>query len=306
MQEEFMIEGAGFSPGRFPSEAASVDSTERTAIVALKPALYGVLLGRRIVLDPGGGGSEHGTLSANLVREATVNLQVAFKLRDFLKIAGAEVQLTRQGEETVSAEERISLANRFRPDLVIGIHHDILPGENEKNPVIFHYPGSEGGTKLSFLLESSLNQIYPQTEFITAESASPLLTHTSSPACEIHLGSPADDHLGDLVTGPDYRYFAAERIFSSIIGYFSNGKFETVTTGLRIVHGDTPLRGAVVSVDNMVTLPTGATGEVFFTSVEPGEHLVVIQKGEKYFYRGLLHFQPESYPVQTIDIGSCK
>lgn len=83
------------------------------------------LIGKKIFLDPGHGGQDRKNISPNgKVVEADINLIVAKYLTGFLEHAGAEVELSRASDETVSLEDRALLANKSKTDFFISIHHN--------------------------------------------------------------------------------------------------------------------------------------------------------------------------------------
>jgi N-acetylmuramoyl-L-alanine amidase len=82
---------------------------------------------RRVVVDPGHGGHDTGTVGADGTREKDVALAVAKKLRTVLTEQGLEVVLTRETDRFVRLEERARLANVARGDLFISIHCNSLP-----------------------------------------------------------------------------------------------------------------------------------------------------------------------------------
>ncbi|MFQ6617765.1 MAG: N-acetylmuramoyl-L-alanine amidase [Fidelibacterota bacterium] len=85
------------------------------------------LYGYKVCLDPGHGGLSHlpgYKRGPSGLREAEVNLSVAFFLKDFLERAGAKVILTRDGDYFVSLKERSEIANRNGVDFFISIHHN--------------------------------------------------------------------------------------------------------------------------------------------------------------------------------------
>lgn len=99
------------------------------------PAYARYLKGVRICLDPGHGGDAHKRAykrGPTGVREAEMNLRVAFYLRDLLVAAGAEVLLTREADVDSSLAERAEVANRSNADLFISLHHNAI-GKPEVN-----------------------------------------------------------------------------------------------------------------------------------------------------------------------------
>ncbi|HEY3586842.1 MAG TPA: N-acetylmuramoyl-L-alanine amidase, partial [Myxococcaceae bacterium] len=82
---------------------------------------------RRVVIDPGHGGHDTGTIGADGTKEKDVALAIARKLRTVLTEQGLEVVLTRETDKFVRLEERARLANVARGDLFISIHCNSLP-----------------------------------------------------------------------------------------------------------------------------------------------------------------------------------
>ena len=76
----------------------------------------------RIVIDPGHGGKDPGTVAKGLT-EAALTLDVALRLEKLLqKELGVEVVLTRRTDVFVPLEERTAIANRTSADLFLSIH----------------------------------------------------------------------------------------------------------------------------------------------------------------------------------------
>jgi N-acetylmuramoyl-L-alanine amidase len=84
--------------------------------------VLGLKLGR-IVLDPGHGGRDTGTIGPTGLREKEVTLDVAKRLAALVQERmGSEVTLTRSEDESVPLKERTKRANQERADLFVSIH----------------------------------------------------------------------------------------------------------------------------------------------------------------------------------------
>lgn len=76
----------------------------------------------RIVIDPGHGGRDPGTIAKGLT-ESALTLDVALRLEKLLqKELGVEVVLTRRTNVYIPLEERTAIANRHNADLFLSIH----------------------------------------------------------------------------------------------------------------------------------------------------------------------------------------
>jgi N-acetylmuramoyl-L-alanine amidase len=78
----------------------------------------------RIVIDPGHGGHDTGTIGPNGLMEKNVCLDVALRLGRLIqrKLPGAEVIYTRKTDVFIPLEERTAIANQAKADLFISIH----------------------------------------------------------------------------------------------------------------------------------------------------------------------------------------
>lgn len=84
---------------------------------------FGLKVGR-IVLDPGHGGHDTGTIGPSGLMEKDLCLDLALRLGKALqeKLPGVEVVYTRTEDVYVPLEERTALANRVKADMFLSIH----------------------------------------------------------------------------------------------------------------------------------------------------------------------------------------
>ncbi|HEX2712545.1 MAG TPA: N-acetylmuramoyl-L-alanine amidase, partial [Candidatus Acidoferrales bacterium] len=78
----------------------------------------------RIVIDPGHGGHDTGTIGPTGLMEKDLCLDIAQRLGKIIqqRLPGAEVTYTRQDDSFVPLENRTALANQARADLFLSIH----------------------------------------------------------------------------------------------------------------------------------------------------------------------------------------
>ncbi len=83
---------------------------------------------RRIVIDPGHGGTDIGTSNTDLkANEKTNTLDTALRLAAVLRQRGYDVVLTRTTDVFVELTDRTAIANRAKGDLYISIHFNNAP-----------------------------------------------------------------------------------------------------------------------------------------------------------------------------------
>jgi N-acetylmuramoyl-L-alanine amidase len=113
--------GQGNSTG-----AAAVAADALAAKVDAKAAQAPI---KRIVIDPGHGGHDTGTISPGGMREKDLVLDVGRRLRTYIKnnYPDVEVIMTRDTDRFVALEERTAIANSRRADLFISVHANASP-----------------------------------------------------------------------------------------------------------------------------------------------------------------------------------
>jgi N-acetylmuramoyl-L-alanine amidase len=105
------------SPALDMREAKPTASGARSLIRAL-----GLKIGK-IVIDPGHGGHDTGTIGPNGLEEKDLVLEVGRRLGKLLQTRlGAEVVYTRKNDTFIPLETRTAIANQQRADLFISIH----------------------------------------------------------------------------------------------------------------------------------------------------------------------------------------
>ncbi|WRG77637.1 N-acetylmuramoyl-L-alanine amidase [Helicobacter pylori] len=88
---------------------------------------------KKIVLDAGHGGKDCGAMSANLVCEKDIVLEVVKFLHKELKKRGYSVLLTRDKDIYIDLVARTELANRKSADLFISVHANSIPKHSTSN-----------------------------------------------------------------------------------------------------------------------------------------------------------------------------
>ncbi|WP_202146338.1 N-acetylmuramoyl-L-alanine amidase family protein [Helicobacter pylori] len=88
---------------------------------------------KKIVLDAGHGGKDCGAMSANLVCEKDIVLEVVKFLYKELKKRGYSVLLTRDKDIYIDLVARTELANKKSADLFISVHANSIPKRSTSN-----------------------------------------------------------------------------------------------------------------------------------------------------------------------------
>lgn len=93
---------------------------------------------RRVVLDPGHGGSDPGALGPTGLSEASVTLDVARRVADRLATRyGVQVVLTRDRDVYVTLEDRAAYANVTSADMFVSLHCNAAPNPDARGVSTF-------------------------------------------------------------------------------------------------------------------------------------------------------------------------
>jgi N-acetylmuramoyl-L-alanine amidase len=114
--------------GRGPIEVATV-GPKKTGTIEPPPPGGGSPIHGLVVIDPGHGGKDPGTMRGSL-REKDLNLAVALLVTEDLKARGAKVLMTRPNDTFIELEDRAGASNRAAADLFLSIHtnYSVKPG----------------------------------------------------------------------------------------------------------------------------------------------------------------------------------
>lgn len=104
-----------------------------------------------VIIDPGHGGFDGGTVSCTGIPESQINLEISLRLRDLLALLGMQTAMTRTEDvsldtqgDTVRAQKQSDLKNRVQAvnaiehGLLLSIHQNYFPQSQYSGPQVFH------------------------------------------------------------------------------------------------------------------------------------------------------------------------
>lgn len=167
----------------------------------------------KILLDPGHGGDEAGSIGLSGVREKDVNLQVASALEKALKMRQeAIVTLTRDGDYAISQEKRHETTRAADPDLLILLHTQASTDPAREGMTIYIRPEEDERLQLghtenpSWLLAQQIGQAAKKLQLrIEGIRRAPLrlLGRGDLPTILIELGYLSNPKDVALLTDPE-------------------------------------------------------------------------------------------------------
>ena len=244
---------------------------------------------KRIVIDPGHGGKDHGCSSASIL-EKDIALELSKTLGAILqeKFPSLEVVYTRERDEFISLDRRIEIANDLNADLFISIHCNYVKedyvsgtetyvlgvddhkaqmnheGHSQLNQQEFKeilYQKLENNAYIKSLdladkLENSFSQIRGYRSRGVRKAGFSVLRKTKMPAVLIEAGFLSNKKDKDLLNSTAGRIKIANKIYEACNFYMhglNNGAFETYTP--EVVKYHPIIKQPIYEVDSLAPPP---------------------------------------------------
>lgn len=191
---------------------------------------------RVIVIDPGHGGEDSGTVGVNGVLEKDLNLMISDTLCTIFRFSGFEVVATRtedimlydrnvdfEGRKKVlDLAARLNIANNVMPDLFVGIHMNAFPQEKYSGLTVYYSPNDPDSYKAGNLLRDNvigLLQPGNNRALKAAGSNIYLLDRLQCPAILIECGFLSNTEECENLSSEEYRHMLSYVIFSSLSSF---------------------------------------------------------------------------------------
>lgn len=99
---------------------------------------YAIKRFKEIMIDAGHGGKDPGAISRSGIKEKTIVLDIAERLKHNLEDQGVKVDLTRDKDEFISLKGRTELACRSNADLFVSIHANSSRNKNVDGVEVYY------------------------------------------------------------------------------------------------------------------------------------------------------------------------
>lgn len=121
---------------------------------------------KTIMIDPGHGGTDSGTIGKMGTKEKDITLDIARKLRERLRRHGYyKVLLTREEDVTLPLSRRVELANSGRADIFISIHLNYLPSKPINIIETYYFGPSSDAKTLKLAERENAGSDYGMSDF---------------------------------------------------------------------------------------------------------------------------------------------
>ncbi len=187
------------------------------------------LSGKIIIIDPGHGGKDPGTISGDTY-ESDINLQISKQLEIELTKMGATVILTREGNYDLSSpnakwrkksdfDNRINLINNSKASLYLSIHLNYLTDSKYYGAQVFY--NNEENKKIASSIQETLNkELKNDREIKKIPKRTYMYSKLNIPGVLIECGFLSNYNEKELLKTAKYQQQLAVIITKGIIEYY--------------------------------------------------------------------------------------
>ncbi|WP_298784005.1 N-acetylmuramoyl-L-alanine amidase [uncultured Marinococcus sp.] len=174
--------------------------------------------GETIAIDAGHGGYDSGATGNGVYEKELVN-DVAVRTKERLEQGGANVIMTRSGDNFVELKERARIANEAGADAFVSIHANSASTASADGSETYYYPQSSEGSELASGLQTNMvNEFNSNDRGIKSANFS-VLRNTAMPAALVELGFVSNkEEAADMQTSA-FRNEAANAIYLGLSEY---------------------------------------------------------------------------------------
>ena len=182
------------------------------------------LSGKRVVIDPGHGGTDTGVVAEDGLltwTESHLVYDLANRLEGRFSAIGVRADLTRGRDHERTGADRAALANTLDADLLISLHIDSNPNPLANGVATYHYGTGSGtsstiGERLASLVQREIIARTGLLDCHTHAKTWEILRLTRMPAVQIELGYLSSPMDRPRLIDPSFRDTVAEAILIAV------------------------------------------------------------------------------------------
>jgi N-acetylmuramoyl-L-alanine amidase len=195
------------------------------------------LSGKRIIIDPGRGGGDHGLIAhgpGGPVSEADILWDLASRLEGRMTAIGMETFLSRPTNRSPSDAERAATANNVGADLMISLRCEVQSSPLANGVASFHFGNSHGsvstiGRNLADFIQREVVARTGLRDCRTHGRTWDLLRLTRMPTVQVDVGYITNPGDRDILISTQTRDAVAEGILAAVKRLYLLGKNDRPT-----------------------------------------------------------------------------
>ena len=180
-----------------------------------------------IGIDPGHGGLDPGTVSKNGVEEAEINLKIALKLKEIIRVNGGNTIITRTNEKALAnnkredLEARKGIIERELCDIFLTIHLNSFTDPRYYGAQVFYKKDSQESMLLADCIQEEMRILLDEDNTRVPQDREDvfLLRELDIPAVLVECGFLSNPQEEKLLKSENYQRKVAQGIYNGIIKF---------------------------------------------------------------------------------------
>ncbi len=182
------------------------------SLIFTSPAFAGF---STVVIDAGHGGHDRGGIPGQRVSEKAICLDIALRLRAYLRDAGLRTVMTRTNDTFVSLPKRVAIANAQRNAMFVSIHTNSATRVGAHGYETYYYQSR--AAKLAWRIQARLTKVIPTDNRGVKQRGYYVLRKTRIPAVLAECGFLTNPDEARLALSPGYRQRVAQAIGRAVV-----------------------------------------------------------------------------------------
>lgn len=204
---------SGFVAGWIVSVSSGVPQVAKTGSASS-------LKNKKIMIDPGHGGSDNGATGAKGTIEKKLTMKTGQLVFSKLKDKGANVILTRNTDQHISLGSRVSMAHYQNVDAFISIHYDSIENHTVRGMTTYYYHSNQKG--LASSVHKSTNTLTRLKDRGVRQGNYHVIRENRQNAVLLELGYISNPTEELLVNTNQYQEQVSNGIVQGLANYFHN------------------------------------------------------------------------------------
>lgn len=174
---------------------------------------------KKVVIDPGHGGSDPGAVGPTGKQEKDVVLSVSLKLRDLLESRGVSVVMTRTTDIYLTLQERTKISNNSGADFFLSVHANSSTTPTSNGTETYSYNSTGMGAEVAKSIQNELVKAIGLTNrgFKTANFY--VIKYNNIPSALVELAFISNPNEETLLASDAFQNKCAEAIAIAILNY---------------------------------------------------------------------------------------
>ena len=192
-----------------------------------------------IIIDAGHGGQDGGTVSSSGIVEKDINLSIALKIENLLKLYGFETLMTRNDDSLIydgdcktmrekkvsDIHNRMSMIEKYPDSIFLSIHQNHFDESKYSGTQVFYSKNNPESQILAECIQASvISKLQPENTRLIKPSGTEiyLLYHAKSPAVMVECGFLSNGAEAQLLNDDEYQTKMSVAVVQGIFTYLDS------------------------------------------------------------------------------------